>query len=85
MGNIGALNTNTGLRRQRKFLLPGYPTGALYTFTAETYAAPTMVGETGREMYGIQSLEWNCNDGQLYWGWSNNPNNNWWITSYVLR
>ena len=46
---------------------------------------PTMVGETGREMYGIQSLEWNCNDGQLYWGWSNNPNNNWWITSYVLQ
>ena len=85
VGNIGALNTNTGLRRQRKFLLPGYPTGALYTFTAETYAAPTMVGETGREMYGIQSLEWNCNDGQLYWGWSNNPNNNWWITSYVLQ
>ncbi len=86
VGNIGALNTNTlACDGSGNFYCLEYPTGALYTFTAETYAAPTMVGETGREMYGIQSLEWNCNDGQLYWGWSNNPNNNWWITSYVLQ
>ena len=86
LGNIGALNTNTlACDGSGNFYCLEYPTGALYTFTAETYAAPTMVGETGREMYGIQSLEWNCNDGQLYWGWSNNPNNTWWITSYVLQ
>lgn len=32
-----------------------------------------------------QSLLWNCNDGQLYWAWLNNPDEDWWVYATVFR
>lgn len=39
----------------------------LYAFTLETVGAPTLVGNTGFGMKFMQSIEWNPNDGQIYW------------------
>ncbi len=39
----------------------------LYSFTLDTVGAPTLVGNTGFGMKFMQSIEWNPNDGQIYW------------------
>ena len=39
----------------------------LYRFTLDTVESPELVGSTGYGMIYVQSLEWNPNDGQLYW------------------
>lgn len=86
LGSIATLNTNTlACDDAGTFYCLEYPTGQLYSFTLNATSTPTLVGSTGREMDGPQSLEWNCNDGLLYWGWCNNPDASWWIDSYVLQ
>lgn len=86
LGTIGTLNTNTlACDQDGTFYCLEYPTGLLYSFTLDTQSTPVLVGDTGYEMDNIQSLEWNCNDGYLYWGWCNNPDASWWVDSYVLR
>lgn len=85
LGSVGISTNTLACDGNGNFYCLEYPTGALYTFTAATYAKPDLVGDTGIEMEGIQSLEWNCNDDQLYWGWRNNPYSDMWIDSYVIQ
>ena len=74
---------------------------ALYTFTLETMDAPESLGSmtftvidswSGEETVteGIvntdqQSLEWNCNDGQLYWVQFSNLSGSWWVTTNFVK
>ena len=74
---------------------------ALYRFTLDTLNAPEKLGAMVRQVEDdwtgevteetltvnttTQSLLWNCNDGQLYWSWLDNPDGDWWISATIFR
>lgn len=48
----------------------GYEAGSLCRFTLDTVAKPEVVFSSWQYNNGIQSLEWNPNDGCVYWAYS---------------
>lgn len=68
VGEIGVSTNTLACDANGTFYCNGYGTGAVYSFTLETLAEPTvLVEDVGIDSAYVQTMEINPNDGKLYW------------------
>ena len=70
LGELGEDMYNLAIDGQGAFYGVGYGNGILYSFTADTFAQPTTLGDMGAyTSRALNSLAWDHNEDTLYWAY----------------
>lgn len=70
LGTLGADISTIAIDRDGTFYGTGYGSGDLYTYTAQTYTQPTLVGSMGTyPSRTLSTLLWDAISGKLYWAY----------------
>lgn len=71
LGETGQDFNNLAIDPDGNFYSMVYGADTLYTYTADTFTEPTLIGNTGYSTRYINSMAWDTNTDTLYWACNN--------------